>query len=172
MIKQINWMERKFDFTLPLGVFPALLGRMLGAAPRLESLTKWLSNEELSYKPNGAWSVKEHVGHLIDIEELHEKRLDEILAGKGVLTAADMQNEKTNEANHNSKSINELLTKFANVRTHLVKRMEALDEDTVARYGMHPRLKQPMRIIDIAYFTSEHDDHHIATIRNLIKIKK
>jgi hypothetical protein len=83
-----------------------------------------------------------------------------------------MSNEKTNEANHNSKSINELLTKFGNVRNHLVKRMDALDESAILRYGMHPRLNQPMRIIDIAYFTSEHDDQHIAIIRHIINSKK
>jgi|SRR4030095_5008080 len=172
MVKQTNWMERKFDFTLPAGVFPELLERMIGTPARLEDVTSSLSDDVLAYKPNGAWSLKEHIGHLIDLEELHETRLDEILQGKEKLTAADMSNKKTNEANYNSKDIQSLLKGFRKVRTAFVKRLEELDEETVVRSGLHPRLNKPMRIIDIAYFTSEHDDHHLATMRRIIKSKK
>jgi len=169
MVKRIKWTERKFEFNLPVGVFPALLERLLGTAPRIEDMTKWLSNEELSYKSNGKWSIKEHIGHLIDLEALHEKRLDEILQGKEVLTAADMTNKKTNKANHNLKNINELLADFRKVREDFVNRLEKLDETDVVKSGIHPRLNQPMRIIDMAYFTSEHDDHHLAIMREIIK---
>ncbi|MCI0448291.1 MAG: DinB family protein [Chlorobi bacterium] len=171
MVKRIRWTERKFEFNLPPGVFPNLLVRLLGTAPRIEDLTKWLSNEELSFKSNGKWSIKEHIGHLIDLEELHEKRLAEILQGKGTLTAADMTNRKTNDANHNLKSIAELLSEFRRVREDFVNRLEALDEGTILKSGIHPRLNQPMRIIDIAYFTSEHDDHHLTIIKEIINIQ-
>lgn len=172
MVKQTKWIERKFEFTLPPGVFPDLLERMLGTAPRLEDMTKSLPDEILSYNPGGSWSVKEHIGHLTDLEELHERRLDEILQGNDKLAAADMTNKKTNEAQHNSRNIKELLDEFRKIRTGFVSRMEELDEETVVRSGLHPRLNQPMRIIDIAYFTSEHDDHHLAVIRRIIKSKK
>lgn len=172
MVKQTKWIERKFEFNVPPGVFPDLMERMLGTAPRLEDMTKSLPDEVLSYKPDESWSVKEHIGHLIDLEELHEGRLDEILQGKDKLTAADMTNKKTNEAQHNSRNIKELLGEFRKIRTGFVSRMEELDEETVVRSGLHPRLNQPMRIIDIAYFTSEHDDHHLAIIRRIIKSQK
>jgi hypothetical protein len=29
------------------------------------------------------------------------------------------------------------------------------------RTGIHPRLKQPMRLIDMCLFVAEHDDHHL-----------
>ncbi len=169
MVKRGKWIERKFEFNLPAGVFPNLLVRMLGAPARLEDMTKSSPDSILSYKPDGKWSVKEHIGHLIDLESLHEKRLVEILAGVEILSAADMSNKKTIAANHNAKNINDLLAEFRKVRTDFVERLETLDDDTVVKYGHHPRLNQPMRIIDIAYFTSEHDDHHITTMREIIK---
>ena len=49
----------------------------------------------------------------------------------------------------------------------LVKRLEDLDESRVARAAMHPRLQQPMRTIDMAYFAAEHDDQHLATITEI-----
>jgi hypothetical protein len=33
---------------------------------------------------------------------------------------------------------------------------------------MHPRLKQPMRLVDHLFFVAEHDDHHLALIRELL----
>jgi|GEM_PF-4393916 len=34
--------------------------------------------------------------------------------------------------------------------------------------ALHPRLKTPMRIVDLAYFVAEHDDHHLSRIRELV----
>jgi hypothetical protein len=168
MVNRIKWMQRKFEFNQPAGLFPNLLERMRGAVPRLEDMVKGLNDEQLSFKPNGTWSIKEHIGHLSDLEVLHEKRLDEILDGKENLSAADMSNKATNEAEHNTKPVNELLERFKKMRLNFIKRMESLDEETVQRSGLHPRLQIPMRIIDIAYFTSEHDDQHLTVIREIL----
>lgn len=39
-----------------------------------------------------------------------------------------------------------------------------------ARAMLHPRLKQPMRLVDHLYFVAEHDDHHLACIWELINV--
>lgn len=36
------------------------------------------------------------------------------------------------------------------------------------RSARHPRLGSPMRVIDLAYFVAEHDDHHMARLRELV----
>jgi hypothetical protein len=33
---------------------------------------------------------------------------------------------------------------------------------------LHPRLKEPMRLVDHLFFVAEHDDHHLAWIWKLI----
>ncbi len=172
MVTQIKWMQRKFDFSQVPGVYPNLLERMLGTAVRLEEITAGASDEVLSYKPEGKWSVKENIGHLTDIEALHEKRLDEILSGSENLTPADMTNKATTEANYNQKPIGQILSEFRKTREALVKRMAELDEETIQRSAHHPRLNIPMRIIDIAFFTAEHDDQHVVTVRQIINSKK
>jgi hypothetical protein len=50
-----------------------------------------------------------------------------------------------------------------------VRRLEALTDEEVAATALHPRLRQQMRVIDMAYFVAEHDDHHLATINELSK---
>jgi uncharacterized damage-inducible protein DinB len=39
----------------------------------------------------------------------------------------------------------------------------------LSRISVHPRLNQPMRLIDSLYFVAEHDDHHIAAMSNLLR---
>ncbi len=167
MFKQLNWIERKFNFDFPVETFPSILERFRGVPARLEEMTKNLSEEILTLKPEGKWSIKEQVGHLIDLEELGEKRLDDYLNGKEILSVADMSNKKTHEAGYNQKNINELLKEFRSAREHIIKRLENLTKEQAAIISIHPRLKEKMRVIDWVYFMSEHDDHHLTSIRLL-----
>jgi len=34
---------------------------------------------------------------------------------------------------------------------------------------LHPRLRTPMRLLDHLHFVAEHDDHHLAKIRELMR---
>jgi hypothetical protein len=49
----------------------------------------------------------------------------------------------------------------------LVRRLETLSEEQIARTSLHPRLKVQMRLVDWLSFMCEHDDHHLAHIRTL-----
>jgi hypothetical protein len=169
MFKQINWVERKFDFNFPATVFPCIVERFRGTPARLEEMTKGLSENTLTFKPDGKWSIKEQVGHLIELEKLGEKRLDDFLAGAETLSAADMTNRATKEANYNSRQIQDILNEFRSARESIIRRLEKFDEKQAAITSVHPRLNQKMRIIDWVYFMSEHDDHHLASIRSIIE---
>jgi len=164
-----NWIERKFNFDFPVTIFPSILERLRGTPARLEEMIGSLSPSILTTQIDNGWSIQENVGHLWDLESLHEGRLDDFVSNAKVLRAADMQNRRTKEANHNRKPIQSLLSSFRSARLIFVTRLEELDEKTISRTAIHPRLNKPMRIIDIAFFTAEHDDHHLATITGLAK---
>jgi hypothetical protein len=172
MVKQIKWLDRKFEFSHPPGMMPVLLDRMLGTLDRIKSMIDNKPDGILSKKTGGNWSVKEHIGHLTDLEALHESRLDEILNGKETLTPADMSNKKTNEAGHNTRNSEELFNEFKKVRESFVSRLNQLNEDEVVRSALHPRLNKQMRINDIAFFTAEHDDQHLTIIRNILNTQE
>jgi xanthine dehydrogenase iron-sulfur cluster and FAD-binding subunit A len=86
-----------------------------------------------------------------------------------VLTAADMTNRLTHEANHNARDFSDVLADFRKERAGFVRKLEAFQDETVARTALHPRLKKPMRVADFAFFVAEHDDHHVAAISELIR---
>ena len=168
MILQLDWLKRKFQFDFPVEIFPSILERFRGTPIRLEELIENLSEESLTFKPEGKWSIKEHAGHLLSLEELGEKRIDVYLSGAEILTAADITNRATNESNYNSKSIGDILKQFRSARESLVKKFDTLNQKQAAISSFHPRLKMQMRIIDWVYFMCEHDDHHLARIREII----
>ncbi|MBA4053734.1 MAG: DinB family protein, partial [Marivirga sp.] len=118
-------------------------------------------------KPDNKWSILEHVGHLADLEPLWQGRLDDILSGKEELRPTDLQNTKTTEANHNSKQVVQLLNEFSSLRRITVDKLKNLKEEAVFLFALHPRLKTPMRTIDLFTFVAEHDDHHLAKITEL-----
>ncbi len=170
-MKRTKWVEREFEFNLPVGVFPCVLERLRGTPARLEELTRGLPRELLTERRGGKWSAQEHVGHLYDLDELHEGRLEDYARGLEVLRAADMSNRKTEEAGHNDARLEEILAAFRAARLGFVRRLEALTEEEVAAAALHPRLRKQMRVIDMAYFTAEHDDHHLAAVSELRRLR-
>ncbi len=167
MVIITKWIDRKFDFNFPIGVFPWIVERLRGTPARIEELVKTIPLSGLTKKPDSKWSIQENIGHLIKVEELHNNRIDDFLAKKEILIPADMENRRTHDADYNSQNIESILKSFRVVRMNFVKRLEELDEDIIARSSHHPRLNTRMRLIDMAYFAAEHDDYHLAVITHL-----
>jgi uncharacterized damage-inducible protein DinB len=162
------WFERKFDFSFPVELYPNLAVRLRGTPARLEETLRGPAKEVLVRKENGKWSAQEHAGHLVDLEPLWLARLGDFATGGKELTAADLRNQKTHEANHNARSLDELLADFRAARQELVNRAASIHPDMLTRTMLHPRMKTPMRLVDHLYFVAEHDDHHLAHIWELI----
>ena len=169
MIEPVKWFERPFAFDLPPWMFPNVVERLRGTPARLEDRLQGLRAEVLTSRAEGKWSIQEHAGHLLDLEELEIRRLEDYDAGRETLTPADLQNRKTYEAEHNLKAIGEILRDFRKERMDFVARLETMDTAAIQRSAIHPRLKIPMRVIDLAFFKAEHDDHHLSRITELIK---
>ncbi len=163
----LKWVERTFNFDFPIGLFPAILERLRGTPARLEEMIASYRPDILTVKINAGWSIQEHAGHLHDLDELHLGRLDDFLVRLPVLRAWDITNRKTSDANHNGKPVKEILSAFRTQRIGFVHRLENLDADTVSITALHPRLQKQMRVVDMAYFVAEHDDHHLAVISHL-----
>jgi uncharacterized damage-inducible protein DinB len=162
------WFERKFEFTFPVELHPNLCSRLRGTPVRLEEIVRGAARELMIRKPQGKWSAQENAGHLLDVESLWMARVDDYPAGGTELTVADLKNRKTHDANHNARSLGEILKEFREARSRLAKRVETIDPALFARAMLHPRLKQPMRLVDHLYFVAEHDDHHLACIWELL----
>jgi uncharacterized damage-inducible protein DinB len=161
------WFERKFDFPFPVELLPNLKTRLRGTPARLEEVCRGTERAALIRKPEGKWSAQEHAGHLLDLEPLWLTRVEDYVSHSKELTVADLSNRKTNEADHNARSLEEILTAFRTARETLLTRVAELDSSLFAGVIPHPRLRTPMRLADHLYFVAEHDDHHLARIWEL-----
>ncbi|MEQ9264258.1 MAG: DinB family protein [Balneolaceae bacterium] len=166
-MNQIRWFERKFDFSFQQNIFPSIIERLSGTYVRLATKVEDIPSDLLEIKPNETWSIKENIGHLCDLEPLWQGRLDDIMNGEKYLRPTDLENKKTNFAQHNKTSIEDLLIQFRELREVTLNKLRKLEEPDVFKFALHPRLEQPMRIMDLFLFVAEHDDHHLSRITEI-----
>jgi uncharacterized damage-inducible protein DinB len=162
------WYERKFDFSFPAELYPNVSARLRGTPARLEEILQNSADQIRLEKPQGKWSAQEHAGHLLDLEPLWMARVEDFFKDGEGLSVTDLQNRKTDAANYNARPLDQILSDFRNARLALVKRVSQIEPGMFGRTLIHPRLKQPMRLVDHLYFVAEHDDHHLAWMWHLI----
>jgi len=167
--QQTKWFDRKFDFSAEQNIFPSIIERLRGTPARLEEKIHSVPEDILTKKLNSTWSIKENIGHLIDLEPLWVGRLEDILNKETYLRTADLTNSKTDQANHNASRVQDLLKEFRNVRQKTIQRLEQLKENEIYQSALHPRLKTPMRMMDHFLFVAEHDDHHLVKINTILQ---
>jgi uncharacterized damage-inducible protein DinB len=167
MLLEFPWFERKFTFDLPVWMYPNVVERLRGTPARLEESLAALAPVVLTRRQGKEWSIQENAGHLWDIEDLWVGRLEDFLRGESELRTADLNNRKTYDADHNAHPLDSILAGFRRERLAFVQRLGELAEADILRTALHPRLKQPMRLLDHGYFVAEHDDHHLAQITRL-----
>ncbi len=164
----LPWLEYRWAFDFPVGMYRAVLERLRGTPSRLEDLVPGAASALTRHAP-GKWSAHEHAGHLWTLEVLFQTRIGEYLRGEAVLTAADMGNRATAAASYNDRSIGEIVAEFRAARVRTMETLDRLNLDDAARVAHHPRLNRPMRLVDLCFFSAEHDDHHLALIRELLR---
>jgi len=168
-MKQEKWFDRKFNFESKENIFPSILERLSGTPARLDEKLRSVPEDVLTFSTDNKWTIKENIGHLIDLEPLWQGRLEDIINGEIELRPTDLQNNKTHLANHNARPVQQLLSEFRAIRQQTMAALRSIDEETVFKSALHPRLKTPMRTMDLFIFVAEHDDHHLATITTLLK---
>src|SRR5688500_12714065 len=155
-VRQAEWTSRSFNHDLAPSLFPSVLERFRGTPLRVADLVARVPTAVLRAKPVGKWSVQEHIGHLIDLEELGQRRLSDFQQRKPQLAAADMSNQKTNQANHNQREAAELVAEFAESRRRLVSKLELVSAEILAHRATHPRLNRLMNVPEWVFFMCEH----------------
>ena len=167
-MQRTKWFERKFPVIDDSGILPSVIERLDGTLIHIAEIISKTNAELLVAKPNDKWTIQEQVGHLVDLEPLWLGRVDDLTNGLMELRAADLSNQKTHNANHNATDIKILLQQFRKQRKFFVSRLRNLTDEQLLKSALHPRLKTPMMIIDLAFFVAEHDDHHLADMHEII----
>ncbi|MFN8336506.1 MAG: DinB family protein [Cyclobacteriaceae bacterium] len=164
-MKRTEWFERKFTFGLPAGMLPFYLERLEGTIFRLEIKLHNIHDEVLSAKPDGKWSVKQNIGHLAEVDEIANKRIDEMLTGAEKLSPAVFEPK-----DYNPWPVEDVLEYFKRTRRENLLKYKTIPDDDLLKSSLHPRLNLQMTPVDLAWFDAEHDDHHLVRINEIISI--
>ena len=164
----VRWFDRQFDsntgseyfdeFLQRLEHFPSVLNRLLKSCP-IEAATRKMGDK---------WSVNENIGHLMLLEDLWRIRFRDIKEGKTDKSPADLNNTATDESSFNNVLVEELIKNLVSERHKTIAMLQKLSEEDLLKTSMHPRLHQPMNIIDLMHFVAEHDLHHLYAIQSMI----
>lgn len=149
---------------MPVGMLPFYLERLKGTAARIEEKVKSISDDVLSNKLDGKWSVKQNIGHLAEVDEIALKRIDEMIKGISPMSPAVFEPKQ----DYNKQSVRDVLTFFRTNRVKNLDRYQQLSEEELSKASLHPRLKVMMTPVDLALFDAEHDDHHLVRIEEII----
>lgn len=166
-MRRTNWFDRVFPAIEDNGLLPGIIERLEGTPVRLAGKVGNLTGSGSEF-PGDKWSLKKEIGHLADLEPLWYERLNQILEDNPNMKVADLTNRKTQESPHDAKTFAGLIAEFKTERQKLVARLRSLRDKDLDKTSLHPRLKTPMKAIDLAYFVAEHDDHHLAQITTLM----
>lgn len=68
---------------------PSIIGRLAGTAARIEELITSVNTALLELKSEGKWSIKEEIGHLVDMEPLWFGRVEDVINNELELRMAE-----------------------------------------------------------------------------------
>jgi uncharacterized damage-inducible protein DinB len=165
-MKRLEWFERKFTFGLPAAMLPFYLERLQGTITRIESKLNGFSEEVLSQKLDGKWSVKQNIAHLAEVDEIANRRIGEMIRGISPMSPAVFEPR----GDYNAQSAEEVIEYFRKTRRANVSKYSELSDDDLERSSMHPRLMVKMTPVDLAWFDAEHDDHHLVRIAEILSV--
>ena len=144
-------------------MLPFYLERLAGTVVRIHAKLSVIDDSILSEKFNGKWSVKQHIGHLAEVDRVASTRIIEMITGKPELSPAVFEPK-----DYSTWPLPQLLAYFGTIRRENISQYQKLNEEQLQMASMHPRLKVKMTPVDLAYFDAEHDDHHLVAINEII----
>lgn len=157
------WFERNLKFGYPKEMLPFFLERLEGTIVRIEQKVKGIDDKILSAKLNGKWSIKENIGHLAEVDEVANKRIDEMASGAAVMSPAVFEPQ-----DYSSWPIEKVVELFKRNRLSNIRKYNSIKEADLLKSSEHPRLKVMMTPVDLAWFDAEHDDHHLVKINEIL----
>lgn len=141
--------------------------RLRGVLPRLDALLVGVDDDRALRQLEGKWSIAQNIGHLSDIEELWQERLEDLRTGRKTYSPAVGARFQESARRHQARSVSKTLDELKSRRARLIEALAHASPELQSAAAFHERLQVSMRLVDCAQFCAEHDDHHLIRIRML-----
>ncbi len=123
-----------------------------------------LSEEQARFKPApDAWSIKEVVQHITDVERVYSYRLLRISRKDKTPLAGFEQDDYIRESNADATALNDLLDEFLFLRRANTLAIRNLNAGALAAIGVAS--ENPVSARALIYLIVGHAEHHLASLR-------
>ena len=134
---------------------------------RVDALLVGLDDDRAHRQVAGKWSIAQNIGHLSDVEELWQERLEDLRKGSKTYAPAAGARFQEMAKRHQDRPVVETMKEFRGRRSRLIEALASASPELQRATAFHERLQVSMRLVDCAQFYAEHDDHHLIRIRKL-----
>jgi hypothetical protein len=151
-----------------------ILSKMQATRDELLSFVESLDEASLTWHPpEGGWSIRDNLAHLVDAEHAHRRFVQALLEGRSVhLEGFDL--DRWNEehvARHAGQSVDEILDALRAEREETLILIVDIPPDAWDKRGDHPALgevsvRQVIRTIGV------HERMHLKEMRKLLKAQR
>jgi rubrerythrin/uncharacterized damage-inducible protein DinB len=147
---------------------PAQVLALLGQnAEDLERLVEGLSEEEMTQRPEAnVWSIRDHVAHFYDTQELLDTRIDLMLKHDSPELNAIPVYAFATSAKRHPQTTRAVLAEFRDRRAKCIARLESLPLKDLWRLGQHSEFGQLTILRQTAYM-AYHEQTHLPQVEAL-----
>lgn len=168
MMNQEKWLNRTWQFGQNEDCFDSIVESLSQTPGVIQNLIRDSDTGLLIHKSESAWSVNEHIGHLLTMESLWIARLDDFVMKNATLRPWNGHNQDTDAGQFNSQRASKILEDFADIRQAHLNLLSKYSEKRTSMTAFHERLGQIFTLCDHLMFMLEHDRHHLQTITHLL----
>lgn len=161
----MRWSERKLPFGKGLDEWPYLLERLRGMPARSAQLLKGVPVECLLLQQEGRWSAIGHLAHMLFLDQRFHGRVDDYERREPALCRISLDEQDEGIRLAGFRQPGDLLEELRIMRLSLVKRLSDMNETALRHRATHPCMGATMSPVDMAVWITEHDDHHLLSIR-------
>jgi uncharacterized damage-inducible protein DinB len=140
----------------------------------LLSLVGSLDQGTLTWQPpDGGWSIRDNLAHLVDAERAHRRFVELVLEGRPTrIEGFDLDRWNAEHvARHAGRSVDEILADLTAERQKTLAFIAALPDDAWDKRGDHPAVGE-VSVQHLARFISVHQRMHLKDIRRLLEAKE
>jgi DinB superfamily len=141
-----------------------LLERFRRGAELLAVATTGAAGPELDFKPEGAWSVRQIVCHLADIEAAIVIRFRQVIAEDDPFMPGLKGEEWARSLDYDRRKISNALETFRILRSANHELLKSLPEGTFDRTGVHGEIGK-VTLLDLLRTYAEHVENHVRQLQ-------
>ena len=144
----------------------AILSLLAANADALQRIMGDISEDVAARSTGNAWSLREHVAHFFDAQEMLDTRIDRMLAADDPDLRSLSVFELASQEDLHPLTAAETLSAYLTKRTACVARLEALPMRDLWRTGRHPEFGR-ITILRQAAYMAYHEQTHLPEIEQL-----